>query len=169
MTPNNPIERLREAWKGETSLDISEESNPGTDEFAKGFNEGLSKARDMIYARLPKLLSAFPTTPTEGDGAGEDEDWLLDQLERWPVRVDQERTTNIEFLMKAAAERIRTLSPRPPVDVERLVERLIKAACDYEWSKHFGGNWSEVERNLEDVKADVLAALRHPALPEGEE
>jgi hypothetical protein len=47
-----------ERWKGETYLDLNEQRNPGTDEFAKGFNEGIIKARDTIYAKLPQLLSA---------------------------------------------------------------------------------------------------------------
>lgn len=51
------VEEMRERWKGECYLDLAEERNPGTDEFAKGYNGGLAKARDMIFARLPALLS----------------------------------------------------------------------------------------------------------------
>lgn len=41
-----------------------------------------------------------------------DEDWLVQQLEAWPTRVDPEKTTNIEFLMKEAAKRLRS-TPAP--------------------------------------------------------
>ena len=33
--------------------------------------------------------------------------WLVHQLEAWPTRVDPERTTNIQYLMTAAAKLIR--------------------------------------------------------------
>lgn len=47
-------------------------------------------------------LSALPVQDaTEGD-------WLIRQLEEWPTRVDPDKTTNIEYLMKAAAARLRT-------------------------------------------------------------
>lgn len=46
-----------------------------------------------------------PANTLPADGV--ESNWLLDQLEQWPKRVHPERTTNIEYLMKSAAERIR--------------------------------------------------------------
>ena len=40
--------------------------------------------------------------PTEG----RELDWLVEQLARWPSRVDQDKTTNIRFLMQSAAATI---------------------------------------------------------------
>ena len=50
---------LIERWKAEVYFDLSEQRNPGTDEFAKGFNGGIIKARDTIYGKLPSLLKAL--------------------------------------------------------------------------------------------------------------
>lgn len=33
--------------------------------------------------------------------------WLVEQLAAWPTRVDPEKTTNIEYLMKSAAAALR--------------------------------------------------------------
>lgn len=41
------------------------------------------------------------------DREREVDDWLVRQLEAWPIRVDPERTTNIVFLMNEAAKRLR--------------------------------------------------------------
>jgi len=69
MTQDNKREELSipeglvevvERWKGDLYLDLKEERNPGTDEFARGFNYGLNTARDMIYTRLPQLLAGAP-------------------------------------------------------------------------------------------------------------
>lgn len=56
-----------------------------------------------------QLLNAavLVTQPATPESAGED--WLLRQLNAWPVRVDREKTINVEYLMKAAAKRIVTL------------------------------------------------------------
>jgi len=40
---------------------------------------------------------------------GYDRDWLINQLEAWPTRIDDERTINIGFLMGTAASVIRVL------------------------------------------------------------
>lgn len=37
---------------------------------------------------------------------GGDLEWLVEQLARWPTRVNQENTTNIRFLMQSAAATI---------------------------------------------------------------
>jgi hypothetical protein len=53
-------EAMVEQWKGEVYLDLNERRNPGTDEFAKGFNGGIIEARDLIYSKLTppcKLLA----------------------------------------------------------------------------------------------------------------
>lgn len=63
-------------------------------------------------------LSAAPTSDVLDDG------WLICQLEAWPTRIDPERTINIEYLMKAAAKRLRggdvpdgwCLVPREPAE-----------------------------------------------------
>jgi hypothetical protein len=48
-----------ERWKAEVYLDLSEQRNPGTDEFANGFNGGIIAARDLIYAKIPTLFTAL--------------------------------------------------------------------------------------------------------------
>jgi len=40
---------------------------------------------------------------------GADREWLGKQLAQWPTRVDEERTTNVTFLMSAAATELTRL------------------------------------------------------------
>jgi hypothetical protein len=51
------------------------------------------------------FLAALSAMGVSGEVA--EDDWLVRQLEAWPTRVDPEKTTSIEYLMKAAAGRIR--------------------------------------------------------------
>jgi hypothetical protein len=53
---DKPIDAVIERWKADVYLDLSERRNPGTDEFARGFNGGIVEARRLIYAKLPALL-----------------------------------------------------------------------------------------------------------------
>ena len=59
-----------ERWKADLYLDLNERRNPGTDEFAKGFNGGMIEARDTIYAKLPQLILAMrAAAPDQSDAA----------------------------------------------------------------------------------------------------
>jgi hypothetical protein len=54
-----------------------------------------------------RVAEAHGLTAMGVSGEVAEDDWLVRQLEAWPTRVDPEKTTNIEYLMKAAAGRIR--------------------------------------------------------------
>lgn len=72
--------------------------------------------------------------------ADRDLNWLVHQLEAWPRRVDPDFTTNVQYLMRAAAKHIRatpinTPTPTPPIegrdaDVERVIHGAIAEWCD---------------------------------------
>jgi hypothetical protein len=71
----------------------------------------------------------------------EKRDWLVQQLEAWPKRVDPELTTNIEFLMKSAAERIRKAENTRPLTggvTPEMVEAGSKAFLDFSDGKIIG-------------------------------
>lgn len=48
-------------------------------------------------------LARFERDLTAPSGEGDVDPWLVQQLLAWPRRVDPEKTTNIEYLMKTAA------------------------------------------------------------------
>ena len=60
--------------------------------------------------------------------------WLCDQLERWPVRVHQERTTSITYLNETASAIITAASVSddlpPPLD-RPMVERMTAALATF--------------------------------------
>jgi hypothetical protein len=63
-----------------------------------------------------RVAEAHGLTAMGVSGEVAEDDWLVRQLEAWPTRVDPEKTTNIEYLMKAAAGRIRqALNSAPDV------------------------------------------------------
>lgn len=41
--------------------------------------------------------------------SGDSLDWLIAQLTQWPIRVDEDKTTNIRFLMMSAANTLRQM------------------------------------------------------------
>jgi hypothetical protein len=63
--------------------------------------------------QLERCRAALQSPRASDEVLGEaGDDWLVRQLEAWPTRVDPEKTTNIEYLMKAAAKRL-SASPVP--------------------------------------------------------
>lgn len=57
------------------------------------------------------------------------DDWLVRQLEAWPARVDPEKTTNIEYLMKEAAKRLAAGGVEEPT--EAMIEAGAHELMDY--------------------------------------
>jgi selenocysteine lyase/cysteine desulfurase len=93
------------------------------------------------------------------------EAWLVEQLEQWPTRVHPERTTNIEYLMKEAAKRIRSMPLPAPTDqsATRLGELLSVIHRD-------GGHYVQ-EHGIDKAYEDALrlSADRLPTLSTDEE
>jgi hypothetical protein len=153
MTPNNPIERLREALAPLARNGGYYKPEVPHFEMVEVPLEYLRRAHSA-YVEMFGEPPAFDderalTIPTEGDEAGEAKcascgfPWGMD-----PVR-------HAEFCDD------RRLSPRPPVDVEGLVERLERAGA----SQRHAANILLAP----SVLNEIIAALRQPALPEGEE
>lgn len=69
-----------------------------------------------------------------------DPKWLCDQLERWPTRVHQERTTSIRYLDETASAIISAAALAedlpPPLDRD-MVERMTAALAAFR-RKHAG-------------------------------
>ena len=55
--------------------------------------EQVKKIRDKMASENPDSMIA----------TGDDLVWLINQLANWPTRVDQQKTTNLRFLMQSAA------------------------------------------------------------------
>lgn len=67
----------------------------------------------------------------------DDREWLIEQLRQWPKRVHPERTTNIEYLMKRAADALSASQAHVPagyrlVPVEPTEAMLDALAGGYE-------------------------------------
>lgn len=116
-------------------------------------------------ANIPRPYPAFDhlntDPPLSAFMAGDNRNWLLTQLEAWPTRVDQERTTNITYLMGTAAAVIRVLmnyradNPLPPDTYQTPVETKAVA-------------WDIVDRTVKAMGyKGVEEALRY--LPNAEE
>jgi hypothetical protein len=71
-----------------------------------------------------------PNKPNSSPGLTEVNDWLIRQLKAWPTRIDPDRTTNIEYLMKRAAAAIEALSTKNelPSEIELMARALSDAA-----------------------------------------
>jgi hypothetical protein len=119
---NEPSEAVVERWKAAVYLDLCEQRNPGTDEFADGFNGGITLARDLIYRKLPELFSALspPRALVEAlkpfadlaewiaeNRPDYDNDLMEVQIEGWPY------TLSVGWLREA-----RALSHQPRIGEE---------------------------------------------------
>jgi hypothetical protein len=83
-------------------------------------------------------------------------DWLVRQLEAWPNRIDPEKTTNIEYLMKEAAKRLRSSAP-PVMGMEEMVETMRCKACEMAviWEKDGGPTCACIETEWEVGKGQM--------------
>jgi hypothetical protein len=142
------IERLREALD---DLQQAEANYRLTHDSQGERHTATGRAWDLMRRAGDKAratLSIFPTTPSEGDGAGEEEcSCDLPDPDRATTRC-----------IKCG----QTLSPRPPVDVEGLVEHLTNATLA-------AAEDELTFRAAEKVARAVLAemrALRQPPLPD---
>jgi hypothetical protein len=141
--------------------------------------------RDMHYkARSSGVLDALaslPTTPIEGDGAGEDERTFLALSLFNAVHRDAPGFEEVVSVSDLSDEQMArclrgvdavlavTFSPRPPVDGEGLVEQFESAVrINVSFEPGVGRGRDLSDRRVADLRARLLAALRQPTLPEGE-
>jgi hypothetical protein len=109
-----------------------------------------------------------PNKPNSSPEITEVNDWLIRQLKAWPTRIDPDRTTNIEYLMKRAAAAIEALSTKNelPSEIEGLREAVEHAAhvfrCYAELHDRKGTNEGreKARRNMEH--AERMEAALNP-------
>lgn len=177
------IERLREALApfavagANVSPNCRDDMRPGT-------------WAHPTAGQLRKAHAAYTAiTPSEGDGAGEEA--LAEVVHRGRFPADRpptpwadEDASSKEYCHRIARLVLATLSPRPPVDVEGLVEAIARARHPRVWAAydaacaspsvtHPATFWRDQTldeaRSILSIPA-LAEALRQPALPEkGEE
>lgn len=109
---------------------------------------------EMAAASLRSLASPSPERDYD--------DWLIQQLEEWPTRVDPDKTTNIEILMKAAAKRLRASPEREALE---RAAKVAESKADFCQAGEWGAPFSAGIRHRSIEIAKAIRALI-PPLPE---
>jgi len=84
------------------------------------------------------LTAEFWNTRPEQQNTDINADWLIAQLEAWPKRVDPEKTTNIEFLMKSAAGALKATNHPTAQATDAMIADAAKAYAEAIQFGHLG-------------------------------